>query len=66
MALVPPQRAAPEELLQAYRAARPFVHSLIGGFGVMEADLREAGQGWLGLADRGWKMYRALPGHLGM
>lgn len=31
-----------EELLQAYRAARPFVHSLIGGFGVLEADLREA------------------------
>eukprot|EP00435_Cladocopium_sp_Y103_P041913 s316_g11.t1 len=31
-----------EELLQAYRAARPFVHSLIGSFGVLEADLREA------------------------
>jgi len=57
--LAPPQLvAAPdEELLQAYRAARPFVHSLIGGFGVLEADLREAGTirhggGWW-LADVG-------------
>ena len=79
MTLAPPQLvAAPdEELLQAYRAARPFVHSLIGGFGVLEADLREAGirhgGGWwlavwnsLEIDGNGqgvqWKMYPATLG----